>query len=494
MAVKIAPLVLQPEYFLSPYQDNPGISEREMFYFFRDHVAPYMTHLFDADFWPVITMQASQVYPAVWHGILAMAAMKQMKQMKKEALNASIANRMRLNYTFGLKQCNKTIQYLGQIRDFSTPREQEMLLITCNVLIGYCNLLEDPAQAQAHLTHGLNLVKHWWYWKRTPSLGLSSRFPGCIAPIASIDLLFLQMEMQLFTSPFPLSEYSWDFNRQNNESHEHLFLSPTEAYLEVLDIYTSCKRLTVLKPPSPGSVKPNGLQNDMQSLKDRFSVKRTKLHNYLAVAELDQSKVENVDDSLKLSVLQIWEICGQVIFNINPKKESLAWDDFNWHFERIVIMCEAALNQGNNSGMDRPHSKHKELPSGYSRSLLSLIGHALQVVMGACRVRRTAHRAITLQKLHPYLDGVYDSKFNTEVALARLKLENDYAEAASAQGTCACQARRFVCNDHRVCFVGVEATGTDCTKMRMKTREDLKNDGTGTVIQIPYTYNHAVLV
>lgn len=93
-----------------------------------------------------------------------MATMKRLEHMRVEPFGASVTEQMRLCYTFGLRQYTKTIQSHSRVQVFCTPQEQEMLLITCNIFIGYCNLQGDPYQAQAqartHLTHGLNLVKH----------------------------------------------------------------------------------------------------------------------------------------------------------------------------------------------------------------------------------------------------------------------------------------------------------------------------------------------
>lgn len=66
----------QPSQRLWPLDVSPSVEGREMFHFFRSEGVNQVVGYFDASFWTVDVLRAAQVYPAIWHAMLAMAAMQ----------------------------------------------------------------------------------------------------------------------------------------------------------------------------------------------------------------------------------------------------------------------------------------------------------------------------------------------------------------------------------------------------------------------------------
>lgn len=448
---------------------------------FRETVVPFVSDIFDVDFWNIVTLRAAYMYPAVWYASLAMASASKVAEM--DATKDEVAMQLRQSYEQqALTFCSKSARHLTQV-NYKNPSvaDQEMLLLTCNLLIGYANLRGDKEQAMMHLANGAYLSKKWKYWETGQGAPLQHRLKDCVAPVLSINLLFRRLEMQLYNSFQQLPKDQVVEMEDSIPTDLTPFTSATEAYMHLLPIQRELRMLMRLPPPRPGAIAISFMAPGCEQWRQPFQDWRTKLHLYGAqLAEKEKIGCVPGDEKIRMEILHIWELCFETSLYVDMLKGPLGWDDFNTNFINIADTCEKLLEQHRN---ERLRGNTDAAVANLS-CFMSLVSQPLTFVASTCRIPSVRRRALQLVKEHPFRDGVAAGADFITLFERKIEFEEQAAKLAPLEGGCDCGSNIFVCNSHRVPTGIVEFRPDGSMFAEMRTVHDEAMNQLGKMIPL----------
>ena len=480
--IRAPAVVSELGYSVAPASVRVDERDMHMFQLFRLQIVPQMSGLFDNNFWHTSCLQASNVYPAIWHAALAVTSMYKRLQIKART---PAANQVRkADYHSGLRQCNESIKYLTLIsQDGPTVAEQETMLLSCILLTGFFSLYGDPTTAIAHVNHGLKLIDEWQYWGQNMEKSLARR-NGCVVPTVQLLTIFQRLETQSINSPFGTQSFRDSPSFQGYVAPVTPFVCPTDAFVQLFPILNGFLKLSLGRAPLWSSASPVSLLAARIQWGPKFEAWKKQfpaLQQEVAFRSTFEGKDSFFEaDVTRMIIMKVWEQLGLALFYADVSKGELCWDDFSPQYERIISLSETAFGRIS----EALHQKVEGKVEHYF-SFMSTLGEPLQWVARSCRVPHIRRDALRLLKLHPHRDGIYDSDFGVLLTEAKIKVE-EAGMTARAPG-CSCRVNEFVCLDHRVVHISMLSDGNGFAEFNMKTVYDEAIGTVGTIITLPWT-------
>ena len=435
-----------------------------MFYVFRQQVLPYMVDVFDEDFWAIMIPQASQVYPAVWHGAVATAALRSLMLAKKTSGDM---------YGYALMHCNMAMQQITKIDPATaTPADQEMVLLTCILLICYATLCSNHGAAFTHIHNGLYLSKLW-----QPE---ASRQLDCVSTGTSVNVRFRRLESMVLCAPCKLGEpVLRSYRLDERISPDVPFTSSTDAYLELLLIDSEWKKMTRFDGTPVGDMRIRFIVPECEELRVPFRIWRDKFHVFRG-----NGRHSNKMEEVRRFALDLLDLTLEALTCVDTTRGEEAWDEFAPNFERIVKLGSRMLHEQRNA-LFAESEKTPNLPRrSQFRSLLAL---PMVAVGTFCRQADVRRRGIAMLKTLPFLDGLFDSTYFVGFNEEQIRIEEMGLMLDPIEGGCACVFGTFICAAHRVCEAfmsprsAVLRTGQDVLCDRKGVTVSLAGEQTSTI-------------
>lgn len=436
-----------------------------MFYTFRRDVLPYMLDVFDADVWAVMIPQASQVYPSVWHGAMATAAVRSLLLTKERGGEL---------YGYALFHCNMAIQQIIAIDpSLATPADQEMVLLTCILLICYAMLCSNHYEAFTHIRNGLYLSKMWQ---------LGTRQQGCVSTGTSVSLRFRRLESMTICAPCRLAEpASSRYNLDLLISPDVPFESSTEAYLELLLVDVEWKRFARMDGIPLREMTLRFIVPECELLRIPFRTWQKKYHSLRAWQNKhdrlgDQRQTKNAVEAVRRSALKLLELTLEALTCVDTTAGEAAWDEYTSNFDRIVKLASHMLDEQGEAQLAES-STTALLPHG--SQFRSLLGLPLVAVGILCRQPDLRRRGAALLRTVPFLDGLYDQAYFADLIEEQIRIEEQGLLLEPIEGGCDCVLGHYICAAHRV------AEAALCPKSAiLRTGYDLMHGRTGVTISV----------
>lgn len=449
-----------------------------MFYTFREHILPDMFDIFAEDFWSIMIPQASQVYPSVWHAAVASATVKSVLLIKTNGTEPMTRDREAALYGYALKHCNKSIQYLTKIQPpTATFADQEMLLLTCILLICYSSLRGNHAETLTHFCNGLRLCKTWQ--RRDDSCGASKsqRLPNCVTTMASIDIRFQRLEVLVMLAPFKLAIPATS-SSETPISPDVPFSSSRDAYLELLCIDAKWKKIIRSDVTAFGDTKLQFISDECQSLRLPFRIWQRKFHALQASMPPGMRTGEtNRVEEARRSAMHLLELTLEAMTSVDTTIGEIAWDSFNANFERVI---DFAGRVAQDLGLVRVKKLGNEKATlSDSSQLRSLFGLPLVAVGVFCRIPHLRRKAVAMLKAFPFLDGVFKSTFFVDAIDQIIWLEEQGMMLDPIEEGCECILDKFICNAHRVCQIVMSPD-----RIMLRTGYDVTLDRAGLEVNV----------
>ncbi|RAL10242.1 uncharacterized protein BO97DRAFT_350013 [Aspergillus homomorphus CBS 101889] len=443
-------------------------TELDNFSFFQSVTTSTLAGIVDSGFWSRQLLQFSHHYPALWHGMTALACLHRDYLNHDARLTPPGAREIR-NMKFALKQYNKSIQSLTHL--CSKPNlgmsERIVVLATCALFACVCSLQNCQQQAFMHIRNGLKIILEWEADCRNVS--------SCQDYIAGsmLVLIFTRLDSQVIPYMFATDDtQAWIDRPVSPLFTQATFTTLFGAYTSIEAIYNGVVRLVW-----------------------RFN-KRGLSHRSIAPAEIEAHGrlLQAWDDQLATVLQKTPELRNSKAVDLLMVRRKLTelWYcveltpgeiETDLHVADCVDMVNGVVRILGDSG-DEPD--FQGTTAAYS--LETGIVEPLFWVAVRCREPNIRRRALRLLQQYPRREGICDSTVAFLTAQKVMEIEEAGCPRASgAQRTASpCTAGQWVCENHRVATWDFSLVSESQVVVVYKTVEDCVLDGPG--VRIVYSW------
>lgn len=447
-----------------------------MFSIFREHITPGLLDVFDEDFWSVFMPQASQLHPSIWHAMVATATMQNLELIGGNIYEHDDHRRNSL-HQYALQHCNKSLRYLRAIDPANaTPKDLEMVLLTCILLIVYSSMNGNITETLMHTRNGFYLSNIWHSQSSNQTLDKSGRLANCVTTVSSIRLRFRRLAVLNLLGPFQMSELAIQRCISSFSPSDEPFANTAEAYLEILFVDVSWKVLARSEVLASGDTVLRYITQGSEALQRSFDNWQRKWYAFQRTMKpLDPANVADRVESVRRLALQLLNYTLEAMTKVETTTGQIAWDKFNQNFQRMVDIVSYILDE---EAILAPHIGSL-LTS--SKQFRSLIGLPMVAVGTVCRTPHIRTRGIDLLASLPFTDGAIDSRIFLELAREQQRCEEGGWFHQPIDGGCECIKNQFVCNSHRVCEVIMSSPNSDSpARARLRNAYDIRCDQPGS--------------
>ncbi|OOF93937.1 hypothetical protein ASPCADRAFT_15940, partial [Aspergillus carbonarius ITEM 5010] len=414
--------------------------EKENFYFFRSITTSTLAGFFDFGFWSYRLLQDSHRYPALWHGMTALAG------VHREYVDPSASlTQPRIgdtpNVQFALKQFNKSIQSLvDQLSGGPLAIHDKIaVLATCVLYICISCLQGRQPQAFMHIQNGLKLFHQW---------GLQSshaRSPEDWLGAEMLLLIFTRLDSQVrpYLAMQDLSS-GWVESRLVESSSERPFATLLDAYISIEAVFNDVMRfyLDYYKTPAPnaGPVSPGTKEVYLRQVQE-WDAKLATL--------LDMSPEYRQETAMDL--LSVRRKFIEVLLALDPIQGELAHDVL---FSDYAIMVDTVARILNSGQMDTREDRRsvQEQQKHPTFSLETGIVEPLFWVGTRCREPLLRRKALDLMRRYPRREGICEGMLASYIMEKVIEVEENGCPQANARpdSTSGCTEGQWICRAHRV--------------------------------------------
>ncbi|OAQ97579.1 hypothetical protein LLEC1_06202 [Akanthomyces lecanii] len=453
-----------------------------------------MAGLFSESFWTVDVMRATQVYPAIWHAGLAMAAMHRATCITAPTPQAR-ASRQR-HEAFSLNQFNAAVLSVLELtkKPMLSDADKEIILLASTLFTGLCCLQENYEQASRHAKGGNRLYWRWEYWKHTGRDEDSSdndenngdaddtdltcteenyrvdnrgsRKSGCVLTTKSLTAVFTHFEMQFCGRFRTVDIPEWRWRNKAPKVSAATFASAVDAYTELQPLLTGyCHMGRYLSIPRD-SAELALVWRSVAAYVNELLAWKAKFDDLLARLGLQPPSEE---EAYKILCLRFLWMTLETSLSQNEGTGEMAWDAREPDMERITAFAEthfATRCQATGNG-----------PRTFTFSFAMGVCEVLTYLGTNCRDGGIRRRLIALLHGWPERDGMMDARLLALLVYSVMTLEENATTGMQApHDGCTCVPRgEFICNDHRVCLIDTQFLGERSAIIVLTTAGMLKN-------------------
>ncbi|RAL03257.1 Zn(II)2Cys6 transcription factor [Aspergillus ibericus CBS 121593] len=427
--------------------------EKENFDFFRSITTSTLAGYFDFGFWSYRLLQDSHRYPALWHGMTALAAVHREYVDPSKSLTRPRMGDTR-NVQFALKQFNKSIQSLmSQFSGHSlTINDKIAVLSTCVLYICISSLQGRQPQAFMHLLNGLKLFHQW---------GLQSshtRSPEDWLGAEMLLLIFTRLDSQV--RPYLVMQdmsSSWT-ETQLVVSSERPFATLLDAYISLEALFNDVMRFYLSYYPNKAANAdpiPSGEKEMYLHQLQEWDAKQTAL-----LIRSPEYLEERATDLLNVRRKFI-----QVLLDLDQSEGELGHDVLLSQYTVMVdIVARILEGTGGNQSLKQHHPKF---------SLETGIVEPLFLVGTRCREPVLRRKALDLMRRYPRREGICEGMLASYIVEKVIEIEENGCHQANAKpSTSTCTEGQWICKAHRVATWDFILATERQVRVVMKTVED----------------------
>ncbi len=443
----------QPTLSTAPHGHTPTHQERQVFHLLRTLTVRQVNGGIKSDFWTKHLLQATYVYPAIWHASLALAAMYQRANILCHGGDSRFAEE---HYAFASQQYTISSRFIiAMNHNKVSGAEQEMLLTVTALYTGICLLRADLNQARTHAGGAARLSKQWKFLEDEVAYQVSE---GVIGRANTAQLI-----RDVCYSFDSIASFSEDIAAQFQTPVSHTtepFDSLDAAYYAYLNIHSGWARIKSWEPehsdirgasPSPGQ---------MQVRQRALHLWTIRFEGYLRLGTYAP------DDIGTIELLQLFRVFEETFDTIMIHRSPEIWIRNAPKWERIVKMAEHLIEK-----QKRCVDTSVSMRGIFYYSLS--VQEVLRMTGFVCRNGTIRRRIIKLLQQWRHCDGLWDNEISWKLVEAKMLME-EQALAADEQASCECVSDLFFCMDHRVAYVKMELPEEGGLCAHMKTGAELR--------------------
>ncbi|PYI09259.1 dynamin GTPase [Aspergillus sclerotiicarbonarius CBS 121057] len=436
--------------------------EKENFFFFRSITTSTLAGFFDLGFWSYRLLQDSHRYPALWHGMTALAGVHREYVDPSKSVTQPRMGDTR-NVQLALKQFNKSIESL--MNQFSgqslTIHDKIAVLSTCVLYICISSLQGRQPQAFMHLLNGLKLFHQW------DLQSSHARSPEDWLGAEMLLLIFTRLDSQ--ARPYlAMQDMSsgWTDTQLVQPSKERPFATLLESYISLEALFNDVIRffLRYLKNHSPN---PDPIPSGVREMYFRQVQEWDVRHATLLRMSPEYLQEKAID------LLNIRRQFVGVMLALDPTQGDLAHDEL---FPEYAIMVDtvARILEG---GDERNTPDYLSVNKQHKHPAFSLetgIVEPLFWIGTRCREPFLRRKALDLLKRYPRREGICEGMLASCIVERVIEIEENGCPQANAKvGSTSTYTRgRWICKAHRVATWDFILVTERQVRVVMKTVED----------------------
>lgn len=430
----------------------PGNSQEiQHFLFFRTATASDLAGGFDFGFWTYDILQASHLYPALWHATAALGAIHR-RFITDSSLPYNWHSESDHHIQFALAQYTKSIQNLTKLLSgpMLNERDKMVVLTTCVLFTCLCTLTGFQNQALMHISNGMKLIQEW-------GLEESSLLSGG----TSVTVNMLVLTLTQLDSQGQYIRYGLRLGEAEQVTEPLMVPSyPLEPFPTCLQAYVELERL--INPLSRLDANKDYIspEHDLAIAQQKkiyfqiFIAWETRFEGYLA------TKSESIDENL-ITLLRLRRYFAHTLLD-DPGKGELGYDQYVHQYMMIVALARRILEARSAVIVHRDGaSTINGAPEQINFSLSIIIAEPLLFTAMRCRQRTIRHRALQLLKKHPRREGIVNSILATRLLEAYIDFEEkscpmrgyySHGDGSSSINSTTCSIGPWICQNHRLSF------------------------------------------
>ncbi|OKL59086.1 hypothetical protein UA08_05840 [Talaromyces atroroseus] len=420
---------------LLPGDNNP--QEIQNFLFFRTVTAPSLAGGCDFGLWTCHTLQASRLYPPLWHATTALGAIHRQFIADGNLLPYNPRSETVDRVRFALRQFNESIQSLTKMLSSGKAlgkQDKVVVLTSCILFMCLCTLQGYQLQALMHISHGVKLMHEW-------GLGESSVVQRDDTD-AALNML-LVMLTQLDTQGTHIQSRVGIQTTEQIEDRQSVYaLEPFHTCLQAyVGLEKLINRLTRLDLNTHGAS-----ATHKEAILHDFTLWDAMFQDYLA------TRSETIEGNL-LAVLNIRRLYAQTLFN-DPAKGEVGYDEFIDQYTMIVTLAAQVLEAiyPDTRDVDAQSGNVSSPSKQPDYSLSVVISEAIFITAMRCREPSLRRRALQLLKRYPRREGIMNGTAATEILENYMLCEEQTCTGSLADnGRCSSDGL-WICQKHRVDF------------------------------------------
>lgn len=459
----------QPTWTSTPPGLNPTPRERQIFHLLRTLTVHQVDGGVQSGFWSKNLLQATYVYPAIWHAALALSAMHQRAILASNEAEAHFADEY---HTFALKQYTASIGHVISMKahDKLSTSDQEMLLTASALYTGISLLRGDLDQAQTHANNAVKLFCQWGFLDDEEDVDTGAS--GSVLGRQHTSRLI----RDIFYSFVSLGDrFPEELELQFVSSVPHItkpFESLDAAYYAYLPIHTGLLRIKSWEPENVLAEEVTPPTSNMLERQHGLNLWNVRFEGYL---QLQTYTEEDLDVIALLQMLRMFEeTFGAIMIHRTPQM----WIKHAHKWDRIVKAAEHLIEKQERNGSSNP-----SISGGFSFSISAL--EVLRMVGFICRSGSTRRRIVSLLKQWSKRDAAWDNRLSWVMVEAKMLVE-EQSLAAAPPGSCECVPDIFFCTEHRVSSVNTDFLQDGVVVVKMKTGAEARQNLLGHTWSLKY--------
>ncbi|KAB8257606.1 hypothetical protein BDV32DRAFT_80724 [Aspergillus pseudonomiae] len=441
--------------------------ENENFFFFRSVTTFTLAGSFDTDFWSHRLLQVSHHYPALRHGMAALACIH-----REYATDSTPSTQSRIgesrNMEFALRQTNKSIQALLKLLSEPVLSNQDKMVVlaTCILYTCMCSLQGRQYQAFMHINNGLKLFHQWGVGEK-----LNSQ-PAAWKGADMLLLAFIRFDSQV--RPYLVGQtasLSWNNNQIAPSPSTAPFTSLLEAYVSLEALFNRIMRFFLSQDTKDPCVQSRAAEKEMYI---------QLLHDWDTRLALLLSTTSKSEDGRALDVLSTRRKFAKVLLCTDPTQSELAPDAL---LNDCVDMIEAItriLDDSNQQALRQ--YQHAEQATSANFSLDTGIVEPLFWVGVKCREPTIRRRALDILQRYPRREGICEGMIAGKIVAKVIEIEESGCPQALADmgTTSPCTQGQWICEIHRVASWEFNLVTERLVRVVLRTVEDWALSRPGT--------------
>ncbi|RAH87322.1 hypothetical protein BO86DRAFT_1071 [Aspergillus japonicus CBS 114.51] len=437
-------------------------TELDNFSFFQSVTTSTLAEFFDPGFWSNQLLRFAHHYPALWHGMTALACLHR-DYVDHDVRFTPAGEREIRSKKFALKQYNKSIQALSELcsKPVLSLEDRIVVLATCAIFSSMCVLQSLQHQAYMHIRNGLKIISEWEVDYQEVTVC------GDYVAASMLVLIFTRLDSQVIPYMFACAQSKTWIDRQVVPLYAHAtFLTLFDAYVSIEAIYNGVIRLVW-----------------------KFN-KRGADYCSISVAEREA----------QLQLLQAWDIQLDIVLETMPAdaRDSKAVDLLLARRALAGLFYHVDLSPGELAS-DFHLAESLQLVERVARILGDVGDGHLQRIKAAytletgiveplfwvavrCREPQVRHRALRLLRQYPRREGICDGVVAARTVEKVIEIEETGCPRARGDPNKAspCSDGQWVCENHRVTTWDFVLQSESQVAVMYKTVEDFALNRPGT--------------
>ncbi|KAE8420964.1 hypothetical protein BDV36DRAFT_248529 [Aspergillus pseudocaelatus] len=446
---------------------SQDVGEKENFFFFRSVTTFTLAGFFDSGFWSRRLLQVSHHYPALRHGMAALACIH-----REYATDSTPSTQPRIgesrNMEFALEQTNKSIQSLRKL--LSEPvlgnEDKMVVLATCILYTCICTLQGRQYQAFIHINNGLKLFNQW-------AVGQKLRSQPEVWQGADMLLLaFIRLDSQV--RPYLVGQTAslgWNNNQIAPSPTTDPFTSLLEAYVSLEALFNRIMRFFLGQDTKDPCAQSKAVEKEMYI---------RLLHDWdTRLASLLRTTPQS-DDGRALDLLSARRKFTKLLLCADPTQSELAPDAFLNDCIDMVEAITRILEDSQYQALRR--YEHAQQATSVNFSLENGIVEPLFWVGAKCREPIIRRRALDLLQRYPRREGICEGMLAVKIVAKVIEIEESGCpQALGDMGvTSPCTRGQWICEIHRVSSWEFTLVTERLVRVVLRTVEDWALSRPGT--------------